>query len=223
MVDRAPASLGELVVSWSVFQLREPVSAGRGVGWSGRAPPAGAFRASGTRTRFGGARSMEPRGHPMSSRQRFACACALFLWAPAFPLACASRGLAPTSNAPNTPTSNPPEPTPAATASASVSAAGPSASSAAASPTPVASESEAPPPAPPASAEPTPPCVDGEIMMGACICDKGKTADAEGHCVYPPCPKSTPGAATFRDETTGQCVECRAGTTPSKDGRWCEP
>jgi hypothetical protein len=74
---------------------------------------------------------------------------------------------------------------------------------------------------PPPSAEPTPPCVDGEILMGACICDKGKTADATGHCVYPPCPKSTTGGTPFRDGTTGQCMECRAGTKPTKDGR-CE-
>jgi hypothetical protein len=57
--------------------------------------------------------------------------------------------------------------------------------------------------------------------MGACICDKGKTADATGHCVYPPCPKSTSGGTAFRDEATGQCKECRAGTKPTKDGR-CE-
>jgi hypothetical protein len=57
--------------------------------------------------------------------------------------------------------------------------------------------------------------------MGACICDQGKGVDATGHCVFTQCP-SAHGGATFRDPNTGQCMECRAGTRPTKDGH-CEP
>jgi hypothetical protein len=56
--------------------------------------------------------------------------------------------------------------------------------------------------------------------MGVCICDKGKSADATGHCVYTQCP-SEHGGATFRDPSTGQCMECRPGTRATKDGH-CE-
>ncbi len=55
--------------------------------------------------------------------------------------------------------------------------------------------------------------------MGACICDKGKGVDATGHCVFMPCPKTESGGIVFRDETTGQCMECRPGTKPSADGK----
>src|SRR5262249_3040508 len=124
----------------------------------------------------------------------------------ALPLACAAA-----------PAQNVHEPAPAVTPEATSSAAGssPTSATAPASATPVAS---APAPAP--SAEPAPPCVDGEVVMGTCICSaKGKTADATGHCIYPPCPKTIIGGTAFRDETTGQCLECRPGTKPTKEGK----
>jgi hypothetical protein len=55
--------------------------------------------------------------------------------------------------------------------------------------------------------------------MGACICSKGKSADATGHCVFmTACPKSASGGEVFRDEATGKCRECRPGTRPAPDG-----
>ena len=55
--------------------------------------------------------------------------------------------------------------------------------------------------------------------MGACVCARGKGADATGHCVYPPCPRSEGGGPVFRDEQTGQCMECRPGTRPAGHGK----
>lgn len=61
------------------------------------------------------------------------------------------------------------------------------------------------------------PCLDGEEMMGACICPHGKTVDETGHCVFAACPKGETGGQVFRDETTGECLECRPGTVPCGD------
>jgi hypothetical protein len=73
--------------------------------------------------------------------------------------------------------------------------------------------------APAPSAEPAPLCIGGEIMMGACICPSGHGVDATGHCVFmTKCPKSVNGGIVFRDETTGQCKECRPGTKPVPGG-----
>ncbi|MGH7294584.1 MAG: hypothetical protein ACRELB_06620 [Polyangiaceae bacterium] len=58
--------------------------------------------------------------------------------------------------------------------------------------------------------------IDGEILMGACICAHGKGVDATGHCVFAPCPPGVTGGTVFRDEETGQCMECRPGTKPSR-------
>lgn len=135
--------------------------------------------------------------------------CAAFLLAYACVCACGAAGVAPAPNVGQP-----------AQAVAPTAAADPSAPSATApaNATPVAPAPQAVGPAPAASAEPAPPCVDGDVVMGTCICrEKGKTADATGHCVYPPCPKIAGGAA-FRDETTGQCMECRAGLKRTKDG-----
>jgi hypothetical protein len=63
----------------------------------------------------------------------------------------------------------------------------------------------------------SPPCIDGEVLMGACICPSGKGVDGTGHCVFMPCPKSTSGGTVFRNDA-GQCVECRAGAIRSGDG-----
>ena len=84
---------------------------------------------------------------------------------------------------------------------------------------PSASEVSAPPPpaASSASAE-APPCIDGEMLMGACICSKGKGVDSTGHCVFMPCPKSTTGTVVFRSESTGQCMECKPGKVQCGDG-----
>ncbi len=71
---------------------------------------------------------------------------------------------------------------------------------------PSASALDSSAPAPEQSAEPDPPCIDGELMMGACICETGKTADATGHCVFVPCPRSAEGKVPFRNPTTGQCT-----------------
>ncbi len=109
--------------------------------------------------------------------------------------------------------------------------------SASAAPAPVAPE---PPAAPAASPEPGPaatpavcpqgqvlgsdgnckapaPCIDGQDMMGACICPHGKSADETGHCVFTPCPPGATGGTVFRNETTGDCMECRPGTAPCGD------
>jgi len=71
--------------------------------------------------------------------------------------------------------------------------------------------------APDGSCAVTPPCIDGEVLMGACICATGKGVDATGHCVFMPCPRSTSGGTVFRNDA-GQCVECRAGAIRSGDG-----
>lgn len=77
-------------------------------------------------------------------------------------------------------------------------------------------------PAPTASKEgPPPTCIGGQIIMGACICESGQAVDETGHCVDVPCP-STHGGVTFRDPKTHECMECRPGTKPTKDGH-CEP
>jgi hypothetical protein len=60
------------------------------------------------------------------------------------------------------------------------------------------------------------PCLDGEEMMGACICPRGKSVDETGHCVFARCPEGT-GGTVFRNETTGECMECRRGTVPCGD------
>jgi hypothetical protein len=123
-------------------------------------------------------------------------------------LACAS--------APPVPASPMPEPAPAVASSSPTSElASPAAmESAATGPMPSA------PAAPARSAEPPPPCIGGEIMMGACICAKGKSADATGHCVFmTACPRSANGGEVFRDESTGKCRECRPGLRPTPDGR----
>jgi hypothetical protein len=57
--------------------------------------------------------------------------------------------------------------------------------------------------------------------MGACICGSGQAVDETGHCVDVACP-SVHGGATFRDPKSGDCMECRPGTRPTKDGH-CEP
>lgn len=169
----------------------------------------------------------------LSPRRRFVSACALrwplvfaravALFGAALPLACESAATVPAQTAR--------EPTPQLASPPSVTDAGSpwtsdggAASSPVTAPTvaiPAASASEALAPSPVPSAEPVPPCIDGEILMGACICDKGKTVDETGHCVYPPCPKSSTGGTAFRDESTGQCMECPGGTRPTKDGK-CE-
>jgi hypothetical protein len=65
--------------------------------------------------------------------------------------------------------------------------------------------------------KPPAPCLDGEEMMGACICPRGKTVDETGHCVFAKCPEGTTGGTVFRNETTGDCLECRPGTVPCGD------
>lgn len=62
-----------------------------------------------------------------------------------------------------------------------------------------------------------PPCIDGEEMMGACICPRGKSVDETGHCVFGQCPPGTGGGPVFRNEATGECLECRPGTMPCGD------
>lgn len=117
-------------------------------------------------------------------------------------IACASAPPAPAPVAPA------PAPAPSTTISEA-----PAASSA---PAPVA----APAPAPPASASAAaadPPCIGGEIMMGACICSSGKGVDETGHCVFMPCPKGNMGGIVFRNDQ-GQCMECKPGQVRSGDG-----
>lgn len=60
------------------------------------------------------------------------------------------------------------------------------------------------------------PCLDGEEMMGACICPHGKSVDDTGHCVFARCPEGT-GGTVFRNDATGECMECRRGTVPCGD------
>ena len=99
----------------------------------------------------------------------------------------------------------------AAAVPAMTSASTPSSTPAPANASPAVAEAE----------EPAPPCIDGEVAMGICLCPKGKGADATGHCVFLPCPKSDSGGVVFRDETTGQCMACAPGAKPTKDGK-CE-
>jgi hypothetical protein len=85
---------------------------------------------------------------------------------------------------------------------------------------PAASSAPAPTPAPSASASAAssdPPCIGGEIMMGACICSSGKGVDATGHCVFMPCPKGNMGGIVFRNDQ-GQCMECKPGQVRNGDG-----
>ena len=65
--------------------------------------------------------------------------------------------------------------------------------------------------------KPPAPCLDGEEMMGACICPRGKSVDETGHCVFARCPEGTTGGVVFRAESTGECMECRPGTVPCGD------
>lgn len=130
---------------------------------------------------------------------------AIVLSGPCVVLACAQAPAAP-------PASPPPPP----------SAPAPSASTAPAAASSTAEAPAAPPPsAPPAAASSaatdTVPCVDGEILMGACICPSGKGVDATGHCVYMPCPKGNMGGVVFRNDQ-GQCMECKPGQVRCGDG-----
>jgi len=61
------------------------------------------------------------------------------------------------------------------------------------------------------------PCLDGEEMMGACICPHGKSVDETGHCVFARCPEGSTGGTVFRNPTTGDCMECRPGTVACGD------
>ena len=65
--------------------------------------------------------------------------------------------------------------------------------------------------------KPPAPCLDGEEMMGACLCPRGKSVDETGHCVFARCPEGTTGGIVFRAESTGECMECRPGTVPCGD------
>jgi hypothetical protein len=62
-----------------------------------------------------------------------------------------------------------------------------------------------------------PPCIDGEEMMGACICPHGKSVDETGHCVFAKCPDGATGGVVFRNQTTGDCLECKPHTIPCGD------
>jgi hypothetical protein len=145
---------------------------------------------------------------------------------PAFAVACGASP-APPAPAPPTPSASA-SPSPATSAPAA--SAEPAASSAAAeTPPPSASAAaSAPPPCPGGEARKPDgncpdavKCIDGEIMMGACICSGGKGVDATGHCVYMPCPAGNNGGTVFRNTETGQCMECRPGTRPC--GNSCCP
>jgi hypothetical protein len=156
------------------------------------------------------------------SDRRIVLLVALFLGEAAVPVACAPEPVAP---APRAAMATTPalglaesQPTSATVPTDSVTAA----ASASAAPEPVAPASESARLAPPPPAEPDPPCIDGELMMGACICDTGKSADATGHCILVPCPRTAEGRVSFRDPATGQCKECRSGLKPTADGK-CEP
>ena len=101
-------------------------------------------------------------------------------------------------------------PAPAVTAPAPASS-----PSSVASDIPAASASTSAPAASAGSSDP--PCIDGEILMGACICPSGKGVDATGHCVFMPCPKGNLGGVVFRNDQ-GQCMECKPGQVRSGDG-----
>ena len=128
----------------------------------------------------------------------------LALWVPGLPLACAGRPVAPAPARTEAPSAVP-------VASATAVPA-PASSSAVAATCPPGQTLGAD-----GSCAASTPCVDGELLMGTCICSHGKGADATGHCVFMPCPKSTSGGTVFRNEE-GQCVECRAGAVRSGDG-----
>ncbi|MGA2451100.1 MAG: hypothetical protein ABTD50_20770 [Polyangiaceae bacterium] len=145
---------------------------------------------------------------------------ALLLAEAALPLACAPELLAPATPSRAAPAVGVAESQPASAAVPEASA--PTVASASSEPEPVASASASAQPTPSNAAEPDPPCIDGDIIMGACICDQGKTADATGHCILVPCPTTAAGRVPFRDPVTGQCMECRSGFKPTKDGK-CEP
>jgi hypothetical protein len=126
---------------------------------------------------------------------------ALVMLAPCMALACGPAPAPPPSVPPT-----PPPPLPSASAA-------PAASSATAE-VPAASASSAP--APSATADNVP-CIDGEVLMGACICPSGKGVDATGHCVFMPCPKGNMGGVVFRSDS-GQCMECKPGQVRCGDG-----
>jgi hypothetical protein len=157
------------------------------------------------------------------SHRRLVILLALCLGEAIIPLACAP---APAARAPvaavEVPALGLAEPQPSSPIAPAVSASAPPAESATSVPTVVAAATEAAPPAPRHTAEADPPCIDGEILMGACICDRGMSADATGHCVLVPCPRTAEGRTGFRDPKTGQCMECRPGFRPTADGK-CEP
>jgi len=112
--------------------------------------------------------------------------------------------------------SAPPAPAPVtpAPAPAPVTSEAPAAPSA---PAPTAAPAPAPSASASAAASNDPPCIDGEILMGACICPSGKGVDATGHCVFMPCPKGNMGGIVFRNDQ-GQCLECKPGQVRSGDG-----
>jgi hypothetical protein len=131
----------------------------------------------------------------------------LALWAPALPLACAGKPAASAPAASEAPSAAVPV---ASTTTAPAPAAVPASASAAAVTCPPGQTLGA-------DGSCAAPCVDGELLMGTCICPHGKGADITGHCVLMPCPKSTSGGTVFRNDA-GQCVECRAGAIRSGDG-----
>jgi hypothetical protein len=156
------------------------------------------------------------------SHRRLVILLALSLGEAAIPLACAPRPVARAPLAENpVPAIGLAESQPTSAAIVPASSSVPVASDTAV-PLPVASAPESVAPPPRQSAEPDPPCVDGELIMGACICESGKSADGTGHCVFVPCPRTAEGRISFRDKATGQCMECRSGFRPTSDGK-CEP
>jgi len=130
---------------------------------------------------------------------------ALVLPGPLLAVACAQTPVQPAA----------PSPTPASAPSPAESTAPAVASSTAEAPA-----APPPPSAPPAASSAATQsvlCIDGEIMMGACICSGGKGVDATGHCVYMPCPKGNMGGMVFRNGE-GKCMECKPGQIRCGDG-----